>query len=72
MTQTTFAERMENHMDDDLREQEPELSVSTHPNILCATNKRYDKYGVIRIEEWPEGLVLWVGGQIRWKSWTNQ
>lgn len=26
------------------------------------------KYGVIRIEEWPEGLVLWVGGVIVWKS----
>lgn len=27
------------------------------------------KYGVIRLEEWPEGLVLWVGGEIKWKSW---
>lgn len=27
------------------------------------------KYGVIRLEEWPEGLVLWVDGKAVWKSW---
>lgn len=30
-----------------------------------------DKYGVVRLEEWKEGLVLWVGGQIVWKSWDK-
>lgn len=39
----------------------------------CKWTENYDKvdekYGTIRLEEWPEGLVLWVGGEIRWKSW---
>jgi hypothetical protein len=30
-----------------------------------------DRYGIIRLEQWPEGLVLWVGGEIKWKSWVN-
>lgn len=30
-----------------------------------------EEFGVIRMEEWPEGLVLWVDGQIRWKSWED-
>ncbi len=25
--------------------------------------------GVAKLELWPEGLVLWVGGEIVWKSW---
>jgi len=29
------------------------------------------KYGVVCLEEWSEGLVLWVGGQIVWKSWEK-
>lgn len=28
------------------------------------------KYGVVRLEEWPEGLVLWVDGKIVYKSWS--
>src|SRR5882762_1285305 len=36
---------------------------------LCS----YDRsdLGVISVEEWPEGLVLWVGGEIKWKSWIQ-
>lgn len=35
-----------------------------------SSNSEYQyKYGTIRIEEWNEGLVLWVGGEIRYKSW---
>ncbi len=30
-----------------------------------------EEFGVIRMEEWPEGLVLWVGGQARWRSWED-
>jgi hypothetical protein len=29
------------------------------------------EFGVIRLENWPEGIVLWVGGQIRWRSWRE-
>jgi hypothetical protein len=32
-------------------------------------NDVVNKYGTIRLEAWPEGLVLWVGGEIRWRSW---
>jgi hypothetical protein len=32
----------------------------------------HSKHGTIRIEEWPEGLVLWIGGQIRWRSWEDK
>ena len=30
---------------------------------------RLEPYGAIKVEEWSEGLVVWVGGQIRYKSW---
>lgn len=29
-----------------------------------------DKYGVVAIKEWPEGLEIWVGGECRWRSWV--
>lgn len=34
---------------------------------------RYERQdiGVIRIAKWPEGLVLWVNGEIKWKSWNT-
>lgn len=28
--------------------------------------------GEVKIEIWPEGLVLWIGGEIKWKSWENK
>lgn len=31
-----------------------------------------EKHGTIRVEEWPEGLVLWVGGEIAWRQWVSQ
>lgn len=30
------------------------------------------KYDVIKVEEWQEGLVIWVGGQIVYRSWENK
>lgn len=30
-----------------------------------------NKLGMVKVELWPEGLVLWVGGEIVWKSWVN-
>lgn len=29
------------------------------------------EYGTIRLEEWPEGLVLWVAGHSVWRSWIR-
>lgn len=40
------------------------------PEIVKLYEQRSDEFGVIRLELWPEGLVLWVGGEIRWKSWA--
>lgn len=37
-------------------------------NNGCKLNQ---KLGTICLEEWPEGLVLWVGGEIKWKSWEK-
>ena len=31
--------------------------------------ERTEALGVVRLERWPEGLVLWVGSTILWKSW---
>lgn len=30
-----------------------------------------DDLGIVRLARWPEGLVLWVGGKIVWKSWES-
>jgi len=29
------------------------------------------QYGIISIEQWPEGLVIWVGGEIVYRSWKS-
>lgn len=31
-----------------------------------------NQYGTIRLELWSEGLILWVGGEIRWRSWLDK
>ena len=36
--------------------------------VVCQTSGYYMDYGKIRVEHWPEGLVLWIGGKIVWKS----
>jgi hypothetical protein len=36
---------------------------------LFQTLHRQADLGVIRLEEWPEGIVLWIGGEIKYKSW---
>ena len=33
--------------------------------------QKTDHGGVIRLELWPEGFVLWHHGQIVWKSWVH-
>lgn len=37
--------------------------------ISFNTNQFGGKDEVVKIEAWPEGLVLWAGGEIKWKSW---
>ncbi len=38
---------------------------------LFETEKFTETLGTVRLEQWPEGLVFWVGGEIVWKSWKN-
>jgi len=45
-------------------------------SYIWGDENRYGKqigaqYGGLIFELWPEGLVLWVGGEIKWKSWVN-
>jgi hypothetical protein len=45
-------------------ENEPEIK-----NLYLNEDYAY-RFGTIRLEMWPEGLVLWVGGGVKWKSWS--
>ena len=38
-------------------------------DIFTLWASEIQKHGLARVELWPEGLVFWAGGQIRWKSW---
>lgn len=38
---------------------------------MFRTDEFSDQFGVVRLEHWPEGLVLWAGGEIRWCSWRG-
>ncbi len=31
----------------------------------------FKDYGIVRIQRWPEGLIIWVGGKIVYKSWVR-
>lgn len=39
--------------------------------IVDMFQERSPTLGVIRLEMWDEGLVLWIGGKIRYRSWRN-
>lgn len=39
---------------------------------ICKSEELQQTYGTVKIELWPEGLVVWVGGEIRWKSWEER
>lgn len=48
------------------------LQLREEPLIeLIWQTETLDKFGKIRIEMWKEGLVIWVGGRIVWKSWEH-
>lgn len=32
---------------------------------------RFDQHGVVRLQRVPEGLVLWVGGEIAYRSYRR-
>jgi hypothetical protein len=39
---------------------------------LFETTEFADEHGTLRLEHWPEGIVLWAGGEIAWKSWSKE
>lgn len=45
-----------------------QFKQEANAGIITYFKMNIHKYGVVRIEEWPEGLVLWVGGVIVWRS----
>jgi hypothetical protein len=45
--------------------------TNTAIRILYETHEFTDELGVIRLAQWPEGIVLWVGGEIVWRSWRD-
>jgi hypothetical protein len=56
------------------REDKADISSATE-NDMSEVEKlletRTERDGVVRVESWPEGLVLWVGGEIKWKQWET-
>ena len=39
---------------------------------IFISEKYMKTLGVIRLEIWPEGLCLWVGGKLVWKQWETK
>lgn len=38
---------------------------------IFTTTAFQDEFGTVRVENWSERIVIWVGGRIRWKSWKD-
>lgn len=34
-------------------------------------SRRFEEHGVVSLEMWPEGLMLWARGSIAWRSWQE-
>lgn len=45
------------------------VKFKAEPEVDVMFNTENALFGIIRVELWPEGLVLWVGGTIVYKSW---
>lgn len=37
--------------------------------VTSVVSMRLANHGVVRLEQWPEGLALWLRDHIVWKSW---
>jgi len=48
-----------------------EIPAQDTPELETLLKTETPRFGVVRVARWPEGLVLWVGGEIVWKSWTR-
>lgn len=38
---------------------------------LFHTDEFKEELGIVRLMHWPDGLVLWVGGEIVYKTWKQ-
>jgi len=47
-----------------------EIAWTKYPCYVVG-EKTTSERGVVRLEEWDEGFVLWYHGQIVWKSWKD-
>lgn len=49
---------------------DPLFHEQTYPGV--DTNIRFEErteaFGVVRLQYHPEGIALWVGGELRWRS----
>jgi len=41
-------------------------------NVIKMFEAEDDRTGKIRLEWWPEGFVLWAGGEIVWRAWDGR
>lgn len=41
------------------------------PQAVVLYESEFTDFGIVRLEAEQDGLVLWVGGTIRWKSWKD-
>lgn len=44
------------------------VDVSLHESVLVYFQQQIEEYGVVRVQTTKEGIELWVGNELRWKS----
>lgn len=42
------------------------------PEVQTLSTYWSDETGLVKIEQWPEGYVVWFGGEIVFKSWAKK
>lgn len=53
------------------------ISINSHSALLIKPTVRTlavindDDLSVIKVEKWKEGIVIWIGGEIAFKSWKE-
>jgi hypothetical protein len=61
----------ENNDDSQTTDAKPirKIAIDEHSNTLIYYNARLEPFGVITVQTWAEGLEIWVGGEVRYRSW---
>lgn len=54
-----------------MTKQKAKLAQADGCHTLYSSDALSQEFGTIRLAKWPEGLVLWVNGEIRWRSWED-